>query len=42
MTLAAFLLFMLLGMPIAFVLLGATFTFIIASATSACWRTCPR
>lgn len=31
MTLAAFLLFMLLGMPIAFVLLGATFTFVIAS-----------
>lgn len=31
MTLAAFLLLMLLGMPIAFVLLGATFTFIIAS-----------
>ncbi|TDO07685.1 MULTISPECIES: TRAP transporter large permease [Halomonas] len=31
MTLAAFLLFMLLGMPIAFVLLASTFTFVVAS-----------
>ncbi|WP_416139328.1 TRAP transporter large permease [Halomonas sp. HK25] len=31
MTLAAFLLFMLLGMPIAFVLLASTFTFILTS-----------